>query len=297
MNTKPKILVILGPTASGKSDLGVRLAKKFHGEVISADSRQVYRGMDIGSGKITKKEMLGIHHHLLDIVNPKKTYSVAEYQKTAHQVIADILSRSKLPIIVGGTGLYVQSIVDNISIPEVPPDVKLRRELESKSTSELFKILVKIDPKRAQEIDAKNPRRLVRAIEIAKYLGQVPVLKKDQKYDTLQIGLNIESPRLEQNINTRLLARLKEGMIAEIKRLHEDGVSWKKLEGFGLEYRHIALFLQKKMTREEMISSLLRETIQYAKRQMTWFNKDKRIIWITKPSDANKLVTDFLKST
>lgn len=294
MPNKPKILVILGPTASGKSDLAVKLAKKYNGEVISADSRQVYRGMDLGSGKITKKEMGGIPHHLLDVVSPKKTYSVAEYQKTAHQIIKEIIKRKKLPIIVGGTGFYIQSIVDNISLPEVPPNTKLRKELEKKSVSELFKIIKKLDPKRSKTIDAKNPHRLIRAIEIAKFLGKVPKLKKEQKYNTLEIGLKIDMAILEKNITNRLQKRLKKGMVAEVKKLHDSGVSWKKLESFGLEYGFIACFLQSKISKQEMISSIKTESLKYAKRQMTWFKKDQRILWLSDPKEIEKIITNFL---
>lgn len=291
---KQQILVILGPTASGKSGLAVKLAKKFNGEVLSADSRQVYCGMNLGSGKITKKERLGIPHYLLDVADPKKIYSVADYQKLAHKTIADILKRGKLPIIAGGTGFYIQSIVDNLSLPEVPPNTKLRQELEKKSLVELFKLLKKLDSKRAEKIDAQNPHRLIRAIEIAKALGKVPDLKKEQKYNCLQIGLQIEYTKLKKNISQRLTKRLKQGMVAEVTNLHTTGVSWKRLENFGLEYAFIARFLQNKISKQEMLAGIKSESLKYSKRQMTWFNKDKRIIWITKSTKADKLVKEFL---
>lgn len=290
----PKIIVVLGPTASGKSDLAVQLAKKFNGEVISADSRQVYKGMNLGSGKITKKEMRGIPHYLLDVVSPKKIYSVAEYQKTAHKIIGEILGEHKLPIVAGGTGFYIQSIVDNISLPEVPPNQKLRKELEKKSVAELFKLLKKLDSKRAKTIDAQNPHRLIRAIEIAKYLGQVPALKKEQKYDSLQIGIQVDFTELEKKIALRLTKRLKQGMVAEVKNLHTSGISWKRLEGFGLEYAFIARFLQNKISKQEMLDSIKTESLKYAKRQMTWFKKDKRIVWIKNKEEAVQLAKNFL---
>src|SRR3989338_8024568 len=172
-----KIIVILGPTASGKSALGVKLAKKINGEIISADSRQVYKGLDIGSGKITKKEMRGVPHHCIDIVSPKKIFTVVDFKKCADKAIEKNFAKNKTPIIVGGTGLYIQAIVDNIVLPEVKPNWKLRKELEKKTTEEMFKMLKKLDPERAKNIDAKNPRRLIRAIEIAKSLGKMPKLK------------------------------------------------------------------------------------------------------------------------
>lgn len=291
---KPKILVILGPTASGKSDLAVQLAKKFNGEIISADSRQVYKGMDLGSGKITKKEMRGVPHHLLDVANPKRTYSVSDYQKTAHRVIAEISSRGKLPIIAGGTGFYIQSVVDNISLPEVPPNKNLRKDLEKKTVDELFRILTKLDPKRADTIDPQNPHRLMRAIEIAKTLGEVPILKKEQKYDTLQIGIHTEMPLLEKNVAVRLAKRLKKGMVAEVETLHQAGLTWKRLENFGLEYKFIAQYLQEKISHEEMFELIRKESLNYAKRQMTWFNKDKRVKWISCNNEAEQLIKTWI---
>jgi len=294
VNPKSKILVIVGPTASGKSDLAVKLAKKYNGEVISADSRQVYRGMDIGSGKITEKEMAGLPHHLLDVADPKRTYSVAQYQKLAHKTIAEILSRGKLPIIVGGTGLYIQSIIDDLALPEVAPNAKLRKELDKKAPAELFTILKKLDPNRAKNIDPNNPRRLVRAIEIAEFLGHVPPLKKTERYNTLQIGLQADMPNLDKKITLRLSKRLKQGMLAEVKQLKKTGVSWRRLENFGLEYRFIARFLRGQISKTEMIESIKSESLKYAKRQMSWFKKDKRIVWIKKPSEAEKLTGKFL---
>ena len=176
MEFKRKIIVILGPTASGKSALAVKIAKKINGEIISADSRQVYKGLDIGSGKITKKEMGGISHYCLDIVSRKKIFTVVDFKKCADKAIEEIFAKNKTPIIVGGTGLYIQAIVDNIVLPKVKPDWKLRKELEKKTTEEMFAMLKKLDPKRAKNIDAKNPRRLIRAIKISKTLIKIPNL-------------------------------------------------------------------------------------------------------------------------
>jgi tRNA dimethylallyltransferase len=292
---KPQILVILGPTASGKSDLAVHLAKKWGGEVVSADSRQVYRGMNLGSGKITKREMLGVPHHLLDVANPKRTFTVAQYQKLASQTIADILKRDKLPILCGGTGFYIQSIVDDLILPEVKPNPKLRKGLEKKSVEELFVILKNLDPKRAKNIDQKNPHRLIRAIEIALELGAVPELKKAKsKFDLLQLGISIDFTKLEERIHTRLLKRLKSGMVKEVQNLKDGGLSWKKLESFGLEYKYIALFLQEKISKSEMMEKIDSESLKYAKRQMTWFKKDKRIVWVKTEKEALNASRKFL---
>jgi len=283
MKQKPKVIVILGPTASGKSDLAVKLAKDFNGEVISADSRQVYKGLNIGTGKITKREMQGVPHHLLNIADPKKQYTVVDFKRDAEKVITDILKKHKLPIICGGTGFYIKALVDNISLPEVPPNFALRKRLKSKSASELFLMLQELDPKRARNIDAKNPIRLIRAIEIAKALGKVPQLKSkpQSKYNFLQIGIKIPDQELKQRIHQRLLKRLESGMITEAKKLHVQGLSWKRMEELGLEYRYLAKFLQKEISRQELVDKLNSEIWQYAKRQKTWFKKDKRIEWVS----------------
>ena len=293
---KPKIVVIVGPTASGKSDLAVRLAKKFNGEVISADSRQVYTGLNIGSGKITKREMLGVKHHLLDVASPKKTFTVSQYKKLAEKAIKQIIQKKKLSIIVGGTGFYVQSIVDDLVLPAVKPNQKLRQELEKKAVAELYQILKNLDPIRAGNIDIHNPRRLIRAIEIAKTIGQVPAFKKaSAKYDFLMIGFNPPTDSLKRKIKIRLKTRLKAGLIKEVKSLHDKkGMSWKRLEALGLEYRFVSQYLIGQMSKAEMITTLNKEINHYAKRQMTWFKKDKRIHWLTNKEQPTKLIKDFL---
>jgi len=269
----PKLLVILGPTATGKSDLAVALALKFNGEVVSADSRQVYKGMDIGTGKITHEEMRGVLHHLLDVVDPTEQFSVANYQELANKAIADIISRGKLPILCGGTGLYIKAVTQNSELPKVPPDYALREDLDTWDTEDLVVELERLDPNRAENIDKANRRRLVRAIEIARAIGPVPELIETSAYNTLYIGLQVHGPLLKERINKRLLARLESGMIEEVKKLHEAGVTWKRLESFGLEYKYVAMFLQGVLNKEQMIIKLESEIWQYAKRQVTWFKK------------------------
>jgi len=292
-----KLIVILGPTASGKSEMVVKLAKKFHGEVISADSRQVYKGMDIGTGKVTKKEMLGITHYLLDVASPKRKFTVTQYRKLTLGAISKIFKKGKVPFLCGGTGFYIQSVVDGILIPEVPPDWELRKKLEKKSAKELFAQLKKIDPKRARTIEKKNPRRLIRAIEIViKTKKPVPILKKKPlPYPVLMVGIKRDSRVLKKLIKTRLFKRLKKGMITEVKRLKKSGISWKRLEEFGLEYRWIARFLQKKISFLGMTERLKKDIEHFAKRQMTWFKRDQRIQWVKNYKEAEKLVEKFLK--
>lgn len=294
--TKPKIIVILGPTASGKSDLAVNIAKKINGEVVSADSRQVYKGLDIGSGKITKNEMQNIPHYLLDVFSPKKVFSVEDFKKLGNEAIKKILEKNKVPIICGGTGFYIDTLVRNISFPEVKADKTLRKQLEKIETKKLFEMLKKLDPKRAGSIDSQNRVRLIRAIEIAKSLGKVPKAKSKPIYNSLQIGINWDKEDLRKRINKRLLSRIREGMIQEVKNLHDEDLTWKRLLSLGLEYRYIALFLQNKITKEEMVETLQNKIWQYAKRQIAWFKRDKSIVWI-KPEEIDgvgKIVRGFL---
>ena len=309
---RQKIVVILGPTASGKSGLAVKLAKKFNGEVISADSRQVYRGLDIGTGKITRREMQGVRHHLLDVADPRKQYSVVRYIKQAREAIADIMRRGKLPIVCGGTGFYTSALLGDETIPDVPPNKALRKKLQTKTASELYALLKKLNPKRARimnKSDRANHRRLIRAIEIAKdyrhknthtlnLCGRTSLV---YGCNILKIGILLPKKELRRRITIRLFARIRVGMVAEAKRLHAPpaggGLSWKRMEELGLEYRYLALFLQKRITREEMLQRLDTEIWHYARRQMTWFKRDKEIVWAAK-SDIQELtprIKTFLK--
>lgn len=300
MEINRKIIVILGPTASGKSALAVKIARKVNGEIISADSRQVYKDLNIGAGKISKKERQGVPHHCIGIVSPKKIYTVVDFRRCAEKAIEKILKKNKTPIIVGGTGLYIQAIVDNIVLPKVKPNWKLRKELEKKTIGEMFKILKKLDQRRAKNIDSKNPRRLIRAIEIAKTLGKIPRLKVGlPSYKVLQIGLKLPDKILKKNIEKRIKKMIKNGLIIETKKLRESGLSWKRIYELGFEYKYPALFLQNKSaswrTKDEMLAKMIHENWRYAKRQMTWFRRDKRISWIAKENQAEKLIKEFLK--
>ncbi len=293
----PKILVICGQTATGKSDLAVTLAQKFNGEVISADSRQVYKGMDLGSGKITEREMKGIPHYLLDVADPrKKRYTVEDFKNDGEVAIDDILYRGKLPIVCGGTGFYIDALVFDTRFPEVPPNPTLRKKLEKKSAASLMKEITKLDPRRAKALDPFNKVRIIRAIEIARALGSVPKMSQQFRYDTLFIGLKLGTDTLREKVHKRLIKRIKAGMVLEVAKLKASGVSWKRLEAFGLEYRYVALYLQKKLTKHEMLAKLESEIIQYSKRQMQWFKRNKDITWFEPQSTKifNKII-DYLK--
>ena len=297
-----KLIVILGQTASGKTDLSIKLAKEFGGQIVSADSRQVYKGLDIGSGKITKKEMSGISHHLIDVANPKRKFSVSQYQSLAKKAIKKIHHKNELPFLVGGTGFYIKSIIDDLIIPSVAPNWKLRKNLESKSTKQLFLMLKKLDPERANNIDPKNPRRLIRALEIIKATKKpVPKLHiinldtpKIKLYKILQIGIKKSPEELKKLIQKRLKKRIK-GIILEVKKLNSLGLSWKRMEELGLEYRFVAQFVQGLITYQQMMTILQKEIEHYSKRQMTWFKRDSRIFWIKNYAEAKKLIKNFLQ--
>ncbi len=297
MTRKPRIIAIVGPTASGKSELAVAVAKKVGGEIVSTDSRQVYRGMDIGSGKVdgTQKKNAyvykSIRHYGIDIASPQVQYSVARFQKYAKKIITDIISRGKVPIICGGTGQWVDAVLFDQALPTVKPDLALRKKLSGMSAAELFTKLKKLDARRAQTIDAKNPRRLIRALEIVITTGKpVPPTIITSPYDVIWLGITHDQETLAKRIDKRLDERLKAGMIDEIKKLHTDGLSWKRLEAFGLEYKFGALLLQKKLSPEAMREQLAIAIKQYAKRQMTWFKRNAEIHWIRTTAEALKLI-------
>lgn len=276
----PKVIVILGQTATGKSALAVKISKKLDGEIISADSRQVYKNLDIGTGKITQKEMKSVPHYLIDVANPKHKFTVAEYQQKAIYAIAEIVKKGKTPIICGGTGFYIDAVTKGIIFPEVPPNPKLRKILEKKSEIELLKILQKLDKTRAKNIDAKNKVRLIRAIEIAKALGKVPkIIETKPQYKFIKIGLYLPEDKLKKKVEQRVKKMFKAGLLGEIKKLKKAGVSERRLKEFGFEYF--------KPTQEKVIS----ETLKYAKRQMTWFKRDKEIKWF----DASKNYRDIIR--
>ncbi len=284
---KNKIIVILGPTASGKSELAVKLAHKIKSEIISADSRQVYKGMNIGTGKLSKKEMKGIPHHCLDIVSPKKIFTVLDFKKHAEKAIKDIFNRGKTPIICGGTGFYICAITGDINIPEIKPNWKLRKQLEKKSTEQLFKTLKKLDPKRAKNIDAKNPRRLIRAIEITKAgikffnsrrgraIREANGVKELKKLIPVYnfIGIKLPEKELKKRIEKRVKKMFRDGLLNEIKKLRKQELSWKRIYELGFEYKYPALLLQGKISKTEILDKMLLENWHYAKRQMTWFKK------------------------
>ena len=269
-----KIIIVAGPTASSKSAYAVKLARKIGGEIISADSRQVYRGLDIGTAKITKREMRGIKHHCLDIANPKKSFTADDFVKHATRAIDQILKRGKTPIIVGGTGFYIDALLYKNSLPNVPPNPTLRKSLGIRDAKSLFAELKKLDPRRAREIDRANPRRLIRAIEIATALGKVPGLKKTPRYDAKFIFLNPPPATLKKRIAARTTRMLRRGLVAEVKKLIAKKIPRARIRELGFEYKLLLAYIDGKILKREMIDRLNTKTWRYAKRQMTWFKKE-----------------------
>ncbi|MEI6553528.1 MAG: tRNA (adenosine(37)-N6)-dimethylallyltransferase MiaA [bacterium] len=286
-----KVVVICGPTATGKSDLAVLIAKKFGGEIISADSRQVYKGLDLGSGKITKKEMRGIPHFMLDIVEPKRTYTVDKFSKEALNISKEILKKNKFPIICGGTGMYIDALIDGIEYPQVLPDKKLRKELSTFTTENLFKKLMSLDNNRAEQLKNDNSGefnrvRLIRSIEIATKIGVVPPLIKKTRFDAMFIGLDFDDKTIKDRILLRIKSRMKKGMLAEARNLYKNGLRLKRMHELGLEYGHLASVLEGKISKEEFEQVLANDIWHFVKRQRTWFKRRSEILWF-KPSKTN----------
>lgn len=289
--TKPPIIAIVGPTGSGKTALSITLAQHFNGEVISADSRQVYRGLDIGTAKVTEEEMAGIRHHLLDVCDPTTVYTGADFVRDGNIAIADIESRGKLPIVAGGSFFYLDLLQGVIGAAAVPPNQELRSKLESTPLPELVAHLTNLDGETASRIDTANSRRVIRAIEIATALGTVPKAAQTQTHDWLTLGIDISLDDLTPRLHARVLSRLDAGMIEEVETLHANGISFERLDAFGLEYRYIARYLQNQIDKQTMIDEITVKSRQYAKRQKTWLKRNPSIIWLPFPADPSVAIT------
>lgn len=278
MRKLPKLVVIAGTNASGKSGLGVELARRYGGEIVSADSRQVFRGLDLGSGKITPEEMRDVPHHLIDICDAGDFFSMADFQRMAYEAIDGIVARGKLPFLVGGTGLYVASVADGYVLSNKMPDLAYREELERLSTERLYEMLQEAVP--ATDVEPKNRNRVMRMLEKL-HDGDDVTPGKEPRYHTLRLGVTWEREVLRARIDERLERRLAEGMIEEVRGLLNAGVSVDFLKKLGLEYRMITQYLLREIeTREEMTTLLANAIKQFAKRQMTWFRRDQSIRWL-----------------
>jgi tRNA dimethylallyltransferase len=301
----PKIIVVLGPTASGKSALGIQLAQHFHGEIVSADSRQVYRGLNIGSAKVTKAEQALVPHHLLDVADPRESYSVSQFQHDATIAIDGILARGALPLLVGGSPHYIQAVVDRLDIPAVAPQPMLRAQLEAQPLANLLQQLERLDPQSAHTIDRKNPRRVIRALEVCLVTGK-PFSQQRKRtrplYSALQIGIQWPRAELYERIDQRIDQRMQQGLLLEVQRLLEQGVSYERLEALGLEYRFVSRWLRGEFVSEaDMVQRLKFASHDFTRRQLSWFRRDERSIWLEGGErlreQAQQRVQTFLMTT
>ena len=286
---KPKVIVICGPTASGKTSLSIELAKKINGEIISCDSMQIYKDMNIGTAKVTEEEMQGIQHYLIDFVSPDVRYSVANYKNDAEKAIETIIDKGKIPIIVGGTGLYLDSLIYGIEYPEIKFDEKYREKLENEIEENgleyLYSKAKEIDEQAMQKISPNDKKRIIRVLEIYHATGknkteqEIESRKKEVKYDYKIFAINMDREKLYERINIRVDKMIENGLIEEVEDLQ------KKYNHFptamqGLGYKEVVEYLQNQITRDEMIEKIKQESRRYAKRQLTWFRKNKETIWI-----------------
>ena len=299
---RPDLVVVLGPTASGKSALGIELALHFNGEIVSADSRQVYRGLDIGTAKVSLAERALVPHHLLDLVEPQEVYSVSQFQHEAIDAIDAILARGHLPFLVGGSPHYIQTVVDHFAIPEVPPQLELRAQLEARSLPDLLQQLEMLDPQSLTTIDRNNPRRVIRALEVCLVTGQPFSQQRgvsDPLYRSLLLGIHWPRDILYQRIDARIDERMQQGLLQEVRSLLEQGISHERLDALGLEYRFASRLLRGEFASEaEMVQRLKYASHDFTRRQLSWFRRDKRILWLdggaTLLPQAIQLVQDFL---
>lgn len=296
---KQKVIVICGPTASGKTALSIELAKKINGEIVSCDSMQIYKEMDIGTAKPTKEEMQEIPHYMINTIFPNERYSVADYKKDAKKAIREIIKKGKVPIIVGGTGLYVDSLIYEIEYPDIKFDEKYRQELEEQARKDglekLYNKAKKIDPEAMLKISSNDKKRILRVLEIYKATGKTKTeqerksREKEPEFDYLVYGLNMPREKLYERINLRVDIMIKQGLIKEVEEIY------KKYNEFptamqGLGYKEVVEYLEGHLTKEEMIEKIKQETRRYAKRQMTWFRKNKQTIWLdTENTKQNNL--------
>ena len=284
MSRLPKVVAVVGTNASGKSALGIELAKKYDAEIISADSRQVFRGLDLGSGKVTPEETQGVPHHLIDVREPNEFFSMADFQRMAYQAIDDIRGRGRLPMIVGGTGLYVDSVLDGYLLSDKEPDLAYRAELEKLTTPQLYDMLLALKPD--VQVEKNNRNRVMRIIERI-HDGDDATPGKQARFESLRLGVSWPREVLSRRIDERLERRLEQGMIEEVQRLMDGGATTEFLLGLGLEYRFITQYLIGEIPdRQAMLDKLAIAIKQFAKRQMTWFRRNPEIVWLDMSGDA-----------
>ena len=284
--------MIEGTNASGKSSLGISLAARFSGEIVSADSRQVYRRLDLGSGKVTPAEMNGVPHHLLDVRDPGEFFSMADFQRLAYEAIDGIIARGAVPFLVGGTGLYVDAVADGYELSDKSPDHDLRARLETFDTPALYEMLKEKLPE--TEIDPRNRHRVMRALERLEADDYHPG-RKSPRYELLKFGVTWPREILKQRIDERLERRLQEGMVDEVRAMLDDGVSEEFLVKLGLEYKYLTWYLTGKISYGQTVEELGNAIKKFAKRQMTWFRRDPRIIWLDMQGDPEAEAARYIE--
>ena len=298
------LVAIVGPTGIGKSRLALRLAQTFAGEIVSADSRQVYRHMDIGTAKPSREELSLVPHHLINIVNPDEDFSLAQYQELAYRVIGDIHQRNKLPILVGGSGMYIWSVLEGWGIPRVQPDLEFRHSLEEKANKvgkdELYRELEEIDPVAVQRIDRRNVRRVIRALEVHRGT-ETPFsqlqYRKAPPFNTLIIGLTTDRAELYRRIDLRVDEMIKRGLVAEVEKLMNMGYDFNLSAMSGIGYKQIGMFLNGELALATAIQQIKFETHRFVRHQYNWFQlKDERIKWFDIQSRLNSEITALLAS-
>lgn len=293
-----KLIAVVGPTASGKTSLGLRLAQQLSGYIISADSRQIYIGMDIGTAKETKQERVLVPHFLIDITAPDHPFSLAEIQQAIFKIIEEQHKKNPthIPFLVGGTGLYINSVVDHWILPPGKPLTEQRKKWDLTPLPRLVQELKKLDPAALALVDIKNSRRVIRALEIVHDHGKLqPMLHQrgPQLFDVLMLGLQVEKTELDQRINTRVDQQIKQGLVEEVQKLAR-AYSWDLPALSGIGYAEIGQYIQQKIDLPEAIELIKLHTRQYARRQMTWFKRDQRIHWVTSPTEAEGLIEKFM---
>lgn len=309
MSNKKKLIAIVGPTATGKSDVAIELAKRIGGEVVSADSMQIYKGMNIGTAKVTAAEMQGVPHYLIDIVEPAEPYSVAEYQRLAREIIDDISQRGKIPILVGGTGLYVRSVIDKLEFPSGEISSEVRKQLEERARVEgpdvLYKELIEKDPAAADIVHPNNVRRVIRALEVIELTGRPfssyhgEWKSREALYDLEMFGLTMDREQLRERINRRVDNMIEAGLLDEVKSLVEHGYERFLTSQQAIGYKELIGYLNGETPLEEAIETIKARTRQYAKRQLTWFRADPRVHWIDvtgkTPGEVNDEIVEKLE--
>ena len=306
----PRVLCIVGATSSGKTLLGIRLAQAFEGEIINADARKVFQEFDIGTGKPQggKRTSIGgrkmslfekVPHYLMDFLPPTNTMTVAEWQEKALIAVKGITTRKKLPIVVGGTGLYIQSLVDNYTIPQVPPQPEFRKAMETKPLADLVKLLLRVDPDAKDKVDLKNPRRVLRALEVATFTGKPFTQQKVSAkpvIDPFMIAIKRERDELRERINQAVDAYIEAGWLDEIRKVRDMGIPWDAPAMTSIGYRELGAYIRGECSIDDAVRKTKEATWQYAKRQLTWFKRDQRIHWVKDEDEAEELVKAWMSS-